>query len=86
LSDARVVKRVYRITADPVKETEMFKTELERTLNQLMEEEQDSGYITEEQSLLNPGVKDVTDTRAIGTVYKNKNTTMLDVRVSITIS
>ena len=82
---SRVVKRVYRITADPVKETEMFMTELERVLNQLMEEEQDSDYLTEEQSLLNPTVSDVSDSRAIGTVYKNKNTTMLDVRVSVKI-
>ena len=82
---SRVVKRVYRITADPVKETETFKTELERTLNQLMEEEQDSDYLTVEQSLLDPVVNDVTATRAMDVVYKNGNTTMLDVRVSVKI-
>ena len=43
-------------------------------------------YLTEEQSLLNPTVSDVTDSRAIGTVYKNKNTTMLDVRISVKLS
>ena len=82
---SRVVKRVYRIQADPVKETEVFKTELERVLNQLMEEEQDSDYLTEEQSLLTPVVSDVSASRAIGETYKNKNTTMLDVRVSVKI-
>ncbi len=85
---SRVVKRVYRVNADPVNETEMFKTELERVLNQLMEEEasDDVEYLTVEQNILIPDVNDVTDSRAIGTVYRNRNTSMLDVRVSVKIS
>ena len=82
---SRVVKRVYRVTADPVKDTKQFMNELERVLNQIMEEEQESGYLTEEENLLTPGVSDVTAARAIGSTYKNGNTTMLDVRVSVKI-
>jgi len=80
---SRVVKRVYRIQADPVQETDMFKAELERVLNQLMEEEADTEGITEELNLLDPTVSDVTSSRALATVYRNNNSTMLDVRISV---
>jgi len=81
---SRVVKRVYRVTADPVKDTKQFMDELERVLNQLMEEEQ------EEESValtdIDPTFADVTDSRAMGVVYKNKESTMKVVVISVELS
>ena len=80
---SRTVKRVYRVTADPVKETEQFKTELERTLNQIMEEEDSDADIS---VTLATSVNDKTSNRAIGTVYQNTSGLLKVIQITVNIT